>query len=66
MNSWWLDPLAGSEDEGINHAGSDFSEIHSVRVTGQKESLRYDVETRMVIDAINTMLIMIKGPDLFQ
>lgn len=43
MNCWWLDPLAGSEDEGTNHAGSDFSEIHSVRVTGQKESLRYDV-----------------------
>lgn len=43
MNCWWLDPLAGSEDEGTNHAGSDFSAIHNVREIRQKESLRYDV-----------------------
>ncbi|KAB0373769.1 hypothetical protein FD755_014025 [Muntiacus reevesi] len=41
MNCWWLDPLSGSKDEGTNHAGSDFSAIHSVREIGQKESLRY-------------------------
>lgn len=37
------DPLAGSEDEGTNHAGMIFQKSATVRATGQKESLRYDV-----------------------
>lgn len=39
----WPGPLPGSEDEDRNHAGSGLTEIHSLGVGGQKESLGHDV-----------------------